>query len=274
MKNLLQFQLSFYQFLIIYNKNDEINTEVSGFIEENYADDSIDELKNRIMQTEIKNALRSSCGKVPKFNLKIYSLVIIYVHRLIKMKVHLHHSHITGKILRYRHDFYNLTVKENIFQIPVITHNLFGFELYYFIKGYVASDWCSKELKIGSNNLTHINFSNITGEIKFIDSLKYYQKSLAELVSTLSNEEKMAVKKFTEQIFNQHYYSSTDWSFLNSKKKENILEIVSEGKGVIPCVLIIGMESLFLTPENEFWEKTEFLSNLKQNAVNENDYEF
>ena len=53
MKNLLQFQLSFYQFLIIYNKNDETNTEVSEFIEENYADDSIDELKNRIMQTEI-----------------------------------------------------------------------------------------------------------------------------------------------------------------------------------------------------------------------------
>ena len=37
-----------------YNKNDEINTEVSGFIEENFADDSIDELKNRVMQAEIK----------------------------------------------------------------------------------------------------------------------------------------------------------------------------------------------------------------------------
>ena len=43
-----------------YNKNDEINTEVSTFVEENYADDSIDELKNRIMQTEIKNALKSN----------------------------------------------------------------------------------------------------------------------------------------------------------------------------------------------------------------------
>ena len=58
-----------------YNKNDEANTEVSEFIEEKYADDSIDELKNRIMQTEIKNALKSSCGKVPKFNFKIYAFV-------------------------------------------------------------------------------------------------------------------------------------------------------------------------------------------------------
>ena len=58
-----------------YNKNDEINTEVSTFVEENYTDDSIDELKNRIMQTEIKNALKSSYGKVPKFDLKIYAFV-------------------------------------------------------------------------------------------------------------------------------------------------------------------------------------------------------
>ena len=136
-----------------YHKNDEINTEVSTFVEENYADDSIDELKNRIMQTEIKNALKSSYGKVPKFNLKIdafvYNLLVhfpvtdmqyetftadsffINVHRLIKMKVHLHHSHIASKTLRYTHDFCNLRVKENIFQIPVIAHNLSGFNLLF-----------------------------------------------------------------------------------------------------------------------------------------------
>ena len=47
-----------------YNKNDEINTEVSKFIEENLANGSIDELKSHIMQTEIKNALKSSYGKI------------------------------------------------------------------------------------------------------------------------------------------------------------------------------------------------------------------
>ena len=58
-----------------YNKNDNINSEVSEFIEENFADDSIDELKNRIMLTEIKNNLFSSTCRVPKFNLKIYAFV-------------------------------------------------------------------------------------------------------------------------------------------------------------------------------------------------------
>ena len=68
-------------------------------------------------------------------------------------------------------------------------------------------------------------------------------------------KKKWLLKKLTEQFFNQHYYFSTVWTYLNSKKKEKMLEIVSEGKGSIPYELIIGMESFFLTPENEFLEK-------------------
>ena len=51
------------------------------------------------------------------------------------------------------------------------------------------------------------------------------------------------------------------------------MEIVSERKGVIPYELIINMDSFFQTRENKFQEKTEFFSELKQAAVNDNDYE-
>ena len=152
-------------------------------------------------------------------------------------------------------------------EIPVIAHNSFGFDLHYFIKGFIASAWCSKELKIVGNNLTHINFSKIAGEIKFIDSLKYYQKNLAELARTLSEEEKAAVKKLTENFFNQHHYFINIWVFLNSEKRGKKLEIVSERKCIIPYELIIGMESFVLTSEKDFWERTEFFSDLKQSAV-------
>ena len=129
------------------------------------------------MQTEIKNALKTSFGRVPKFNLGIYAFVydcLIYFpksdvqyetfttnsffvngHHLIKMKVHLHHSHVIPKTIGYAHDFCNARIKENNMKIPVIAHNLFGFDLCYFIKDYIASAWCSKELKVGGNNLTH-----------------------------------------------------------------------------------------------------------------------
>ena len=122
---------------------------------------------------------------------------------------------------------------------------MFGFDLYYFIKGYIASTWCSKELNIRGPNLTQISFSNIAGEIKFIDNLKHYQKRLAELTSTFSDKEKISVKKSTEQFFNQHDYFPKVWPYLNSKKKDKILDIVSDGKDVIPYELIINMKSFF-----------------------------
>ena len=53
-----------------YNRDDEINTELSDFIFDNYPDDTVDELKNRIMQTEIKNALKSCHRKITKLILK------------------------------------------------------------------------------------------------------------------------------------------------------------------------------------------------------------
>ena len=94
-----------------------------------FAGDGINEIKNTINQTEIKNALSTTHGTVPKFHLKIYAYVydelvcfprsdIDYetitansfftnVHRLIRGKFHLHHSHIKGKIFGYAHDFCN-----------------------------------------------------------------------------------------------------------------------------------------------------------------------
>ena len=48
---------------------------------------------------------------------------------------------------------------------------------------------------------------------------------------------------------------------------------MSERKGVIPFEMIIDMQSFFITPEKDFWEKTDFYSDLKQSAVNDEDYE-
>ena len=42
------------------------------------------------------------------------------LHHLIKVKVHLHHSHITGKILDYARNFCNWNVRENKSEIAMI----------------------------------------------------------------------------------------------------------------------------------------------------------
>ena len=56
------------------------------------------------------------------------------VHHLIKVKIHLHHSHITEEILGYIHDFCNWTLCENKSEIAMIAHNLFGF-MFFLLKG-------------------------------------------------------------------------------------------------------------------------------------------
>ena len=92
------------------------------------------------------------------------------------------------------HDFCIWIVRENKTEIPIIPHNLFGFDMLFFIKGYRATAWVTKDLNFGGTNSTHINYGNITGKVKCIDMLKYYQKSLAELASALSEDEKGSVK--------------------------------------------------------------------------------
>ena len=198
-------------------------------------DDDIDKLKSNIELIEIKNYVKSN--KIPKFNLKLYALVYNSliefprskfnyetittnnffgnVHKYIKVKIDLHHSHITGEIFGYSHDFCNWKVKESKNEILLIAQNLFGFDMFYFIKGYRASAWGSKDLNFGGNNLTNINSGNIGNEIKFIDTLKYYQKSLGELASTLTENENKSVKTSVLQFLNQHHYFGEISKFLS-----------------------------------------------------------
>ena len=77
----------------------------------------------------------------------------LHVHRLVREKAHLHHSHITGKILDYAHDFCNLAYVEKCTpEIPFVVHNYFGFDLFYYMKAYIASACCPKQLDIGGTN--------------------------------------------------------------------------------------------------------------------------
>ena len=72
----------------------------------------------------------------------------------------------------------------------MIAHSLSWFDMFFFIKGYSATGWGTKYLNFGGTNLTHINYENIVGEIKSVNTLKHYQKSLGELAATLSEDEK------------------------------------------------------------------------------------
>ena len=52
------------------------------------------------------------------------------------------------------------------------------------------------------------------------------------------------------------------------------MNIVTDGKDIIPYEKIVGLNSMSLTPENDiFFEKSKFYSDLKQNSVSDEDYD-
>ena len=153
--------------LLNQNRNDFLNDSTKEFVQETFLGDEICDIKNTINQADIKNPLEKS-GSINKFNLKVYAYVydqlvafpkseinyesitsskfFIHVHELIKRKVHLHHSHITGQIVGYLHDFCNTKVIEKSnSEIPLVAYNLFGFDLFFFMKTYVASACVQKK---------------------------------------------------------------------------------------------------------------------------------
>ena len=145
--------------------------------------------------------------------------------------------------------------------------------MFYFIKGYRASLWGSKDLNFGGNNLTNINFGNIRNEIKFMDTLQYYQKSLGELASTLTENEKKICKNFSMAIFKPALLFWRDLEIFKWCSKNKNIGHNCRRKRHYSIWKNCYMNSLFSTPKNgTFFEKTEFFSKLKQKAVSDEDY--
>ena len=80
---------------------------------------------------------------------------------IIKNQVVLHHSHVTGKIIGYAHDFCNQKCRENYYTVPVMAHNQFRFDFFLFLKGIRPSVWETTDISIGGKNSTNVNFAII-----------------------------------------------------------------------------------------------------------------
>ena len=251
------------------------------------------ELKEKISETEVKSKQKS---EISKFTLRLYAFfyqkimcfpitkfecetvttnnLFESVHKLASVKIHLHHSHVTGEIIGYTHDFCNWIVRENRDIVSCIAHNFFKFDFYFLLKNIRLSVWRTKDINIGGKNLTDINFASIDN-FKFIDTMKYYQTSLAQLSKTLTDDEKENIKKLTLRFLTTHDYFSGVWRDWIYEQKNKVIEIIVSGKGVIPYEKIETIESLsFVKPENGiFFSKDEFFSSIKNKEIDEESYE-
>ena len=142
--------------------------------------------------------------------------------------------------------------------------------MYFLIEGIRLSVWETKDINIGRTGLTNINFASISN-IKFIDTMKYYQTSLGKLASMMTDIEKNRVEVLTKQFLMQQRYFSKTW-LLSKKQKNQVLKIIVSEKRVIPYEKINAIDALQNEPEDEIF-KGEFFSTLKGQAVNDDDYE-
>ena len=263
------------------------------FTEKHFSEfDSFKHIKHDIETVEIKGYSNS---KIPKFNLQLYAFVydkvmkfpfskfeyetvtttnlFTSVHRIINAKIHLHHSHVTGEVKGYAHDFCNWTVRENNDVVPCIAHNFFKFDMFFLLKGIRLSVWRTDDINIGGNNMVDINYAQIDN-FKFIDSIKYYQTSLAKLSETMSDLEKSRVSKLVQQFIATHSYFSIVWNEMDFLQKNKVIDIVVSGKGIIPYEKIETIESLSVKPEDGvFFSKDEFYSSLKAEQVDDISYQ-
>ena len=146
-----------------------------------------------------------------------------------------------------------MKLKENQNSFSSIAHNFFGFNIFFLIKGVRFLVWQTRDINIGGSGLTNINFANIGSQVKFIDTMKYYQTSLGKFASIIDEIEKKNVEKLVIQFLNQHGYFSRIWKMLNPTKQKKVIDIIVCGKGVIPCKKINSVESLNIKQEKIFF---------------------
>ena len=159
----------------------------------------------------------------------------------------IHHSHFTGKIVGYAHDFCNEKVKENYFTIPVFAHNQFRFDFFFFKKGIKPSIWETKQISIGGKNATSINFAIIKNQVQFIDTTKFFQKSLASLGDSMTETERKNVRDICQNFLTEKLI------FLTEKYEKWVLDYLVSGKGTIPYQMITEFDSLKRNISEEFF---------------------
>ena len=170
------------------------------------------------------------------------------------------HCHFTGEYRGAAHNKCNLMCKKPKI-LPVIFHNLQGYDAHLFIKQLAKIDGkldCipsteekyisfSKTIKVGeykhiSGDVLPINF-----EIKFLDSFKFLQTSLANLVSNLSSDD----------------FNNTKHEF---KKNTSLLT----RKGVYPYDYVSSLDKL---SETCLPSKDKFYSKLNDEDISDEDYQ-
>ena len=134
----------------------------------------------------------------------------------------IHHSHVNREIYGYVHSFSNKKVREmseNSGQyFSCVFHNGFRFDMTFLTKVIWLSLWKMQEVSLLGSSLTEFKSYTLGRHRKFIDSVKYYQQSLAKLAKSPNEDEKIRIvsfffrwSRFSASVLLRFFYAWTVW---------------------------------------------------------------
>ena len=172
------------------------------------------------------------------------------VLKLLFSETNIHHSHVSGNIIGYVRNFCNQKVKENYKQtISVFAHNLLRFDFFFVFKGLRMSVWKTKDLNMGGKGIRNLSYANIGDQVKFIDTIKFYQEPLhASAASMEPTEQRRNIKRSIFVFLETHPRFSFKFWTLTFDNKKWVIDYLSDGKGVVPYEMIKQWEDLNTAP--------------------------
>ena len=128
--------------------------------------------------------------------------------------------------------------------------------------------WRTQEIHIGAKNPSNVNFAIIKNQVKFIDTVKYFQQSLASLAKSMTDDEQENVKRTCRNFI------ANKLMLLTEENEKWVLDYLCSGKGTIPYQIVKTLDSLETKPENgHFFAHKDFYSTLSENNISAEDYE-
>ena len=116
----------------------------------------------------------------------------------------IHHSHVTREIHGYVHNFCNKKVREltetSGQYFSCVFHNGFRFDMTFLTKWIWLFLWQTRDVSLLGSGLTTLKSYIIGRQVKFIDSVKYYQQPPSKLARSTTSEEKIRIKFFLQDL--------------------------------------------------------------------------
>ena len=136
------------------------------------------------------------------------------------------------------------------------------------MKGIRPTVWETTQTKIGAKNASNINFAVIGSQVRFIDTIKYFQQSLSNLGSSMTPAEKENLKINFERVLAYRLFYCNDLA-----EREWILDYLTSSKETIPYQIITKLDSLSKTPDSDFFDRESFYSTLREKNISDEEYE-